>query len=108
MLSSSSIKSEVIVFVFVLVLDLGKNISHENSLIPIIPSRLKIITRIKSNEKITILIPGMPGIFIEPIVIGFSTNLNHSSIVVTSAEPIMDPVTEPNPPTTIIIKMLYV
>ena len=81
---------------------------HENSRIPIIPSRLKIITTINNNEKITIRIPGIPGILIEPIVIGFSTNLNHSNIVVTNAEPIIEPVTEPKPPTTIIIKILYV
>ena len=73
-----------------------------------IPSRLKIITIINNNEKITILMPGIPGILILKTVIGFSTKRSHSSIVVTRNEPIIEPVTEPRPPTTIIIKMLYV
>ena len=107
-LRTSSTESESGVADLVCGFRLGKNISHVNSRIPIMPSRRNIITTISSNENITILMPGIPGIFILPIVIGFSTNLSHSSIVVTSAEPIIEPVTLPSPPTTIIIKMLYV
>ena len=84
----------------------GKNTSHVNSRIPIMPSRRKMMTTISSNENITILMPGMPGMLMLPIVMGFSTIRSHSSIVVTSTEPMSEPVTLPRPPTTIIISML--
>lgn len=64
------------------------------------------MTTIRSTEKRTIRIPGMPGMYSEPRVMGFSTNRSHSSIVVTRTEPIREPVMEPRPPTTTIISRL--
>ena len=51
-------------------------------------------------------IPGMPGMRSEPMTMGFSTKRSHSSITVTSAAPTMEPVTDPSPPMTTIIRML--
>ena len=84
----------------------GRSQFHENSRIPMIPSRRKMMTTIRSTEKRTIRIPGMPGMCSEPRVMGFSTNRSHSSIVVTRTEPIREPVMEPRPPTTTIISRL--
>ena len=64
------------------------------------------MTAMRRIEKITMRIPGMPGMCSEPMTMGFSTKRSHSSITVTSAAPTMEPVTDPSPPMTTIIRTL--
>ena len=71
---------------------------------PIIPLRAKSITRIKITEKTTILRPGIAGVVCPKIFIGSSKNLSHSDPPITKIVPIIAPVVEPRPPSTMMIR----
>ncbi len=81
---------------------------QENSFRPMIPWRAKIITPTRMMAKITMRIPGIPGISSGPSDRGSSTIRRNSLPKTMMTEAMTEPVVLPNPPTTTIINRLKV
>lgn len=82
--------------------------SQFNSLLPMIPRRAKRMTSMRSRLKMTILMPGIPGMITKPRSMGFSTIRRASPPQAKSIAPMTAPVVLPSPPTTIMISRLNV
>lgn len=73
-----------------------------------IPFRAKTITVTRSNEKMTMRMPGIPGTSSGPREKGSSTIRRASPPRINKTAEIAEPVIDPNPPTTMMISKLKV
>jgi len=73
-----------------------------------IPWRAKIMMKMRMHEKMTMRMPGMPGISVKPRSMGSSTNRSHSPPQVKRKAPRTAPVVLPRPPITMMIRRLNV
>ena len=94
--------------VFLDLRSLSINNSQETSLPPMIPRRAKIITTIRISAKMTIRMPGIPGISRGPREKGSSTTRRASPPRTKRTEEMTLPVVLPNPPMTMMISRLKV